>query len=133
MTNIVTVEAIMKIAIVMIAIVAGLSGLMFGSCAVFGGAVVSSLGEEFGTEEDVAMGDTVMDLGGAAFVLSIVGMIAAAFVERKQKATGVVLILCGILGFVAISVLWAMPGALFIIAGILAFTMKPNTAVAVEQ
>lgn len=65
-------------------------------------------------------------LGWLTFYLSVIGFIGGAIVSQKPKIGGILMLLSGIGGFMAVSLAYIVAGPLLIIAGILALTRKPK-------
>lgn len=111
----------MRTAAMVLGIIGGLAGL--------GGAIfaltVGGLGAAFGGEG----AETVIGLGWAAMGISLVGLVAAALSKARPKAAGIVMILAGVAGFIAISMGYIIAGPLLIIAGILAIRGRREVAV----
>lgn len=106
---------------------------ILGALAGFGGAIfamtVGGLGATFGGEG----AETVIGLGVAGLLISLVAVIAAALAMAKPKGAGIVMILSGIAGFIAISMGYIIAGPLLIVAGTLAIlgrkeVIKPGSS-----
>jgi len=80
-----------------------------------------SLGPVFGEEVSLAVG-----LGRTTFYLAIIGIIGAVIVNQNPKVAGILMLLSGIGGFIAVSLAYIIAGPLLIIAGILALLRKPQ-------
>lgn len=97
-------------------VVGGIFGILSGVFAIFIGG--------FGAVLDIHSAETVIELGFGAVVLGIIGIIGGAIVNRNNKVASGLLLVSGILGFIAISVFWVIPGVLLIVGGALAFRSK---------
>ena len=93
--------------------IAGLGGAIFVTCA-------GGIGAAFGAEE----GSSIVGLGLAALGLSLVGLVGGALALAKPKAAGIMMLVAGIGGFIAISAGYIVGGPLLIVGGILALLAK---------
>ena len=95
-------------------IIGGVLGLIMGTIALFVGGINSAFGG----------GETVVGLGFAALLLSVLGIVGAAFVNSKTKVAGWFMLIAGIGGFISISLFYLVPGIMFIIGGLMALLRK---------
>lgn len=79
-------------------------------------------GSALGVEE----ASLVLSLGLTTIYLSVIGFIGSAIVSQKPKIGGILMLLSGIGGFMAVSLAYIIAGPLLIIAGILALLRKPK-------
>lgn len=100
-------------------VIGGIFGVLFGMFAV----MVGGIGDAF----DVSEASTVSSLGLGAVILGVLGIVGGAVVNKNKKMAGGLMLACGILGFIAISMFWIIPGLLLIIGGILTFLTKDET------
>ncbi len=63
-------------------------------------------------------------MGIAAVFFGIIGIIGGAIVSKNNKIGGIRMVLSGILGFIAISLFWIIPGVLLVIGGVLVLKNK---------
>lgn len=83
--------------------------LLFGSLApVFGAAEISP----------------TLALGRTTIYLVVIGIIGAVIVNQKPRIAGILMLLSGIGGFMAVSLAYVIAGPLLIVAGILALLKK---------
>jgi len=97
-------------------IIGGIFGILVGIFVVLVGGVGGALG--------VAGAKTVVGQGLGAIILAIIGLIGGAIVKGKPKLAGWMMILSGVLGFIAVSVFWFISGILLIVGGILALRSR---------
>ncbi len=97
-------------------LVGGIFGILVGIFAMFVGGFGAALG--------VHGAETITGLGFGAMILGVIGIIGGAIANRNNKAAGGLLLLSGILGFIAVSAFWIIPGILLIVGGALAFRSK---------
>lgn len=82
---------------------------------------------EAGSVFDVSgAGDTSTGIGLAALILSVFGIVGSSMAKTKPRAAAMLLLSCGVAGFVLMGKLWIVTGALFIIAGIMGLLSKPE-------
>jgi len=93
----------------------GLGGAIF---AFFIGGVAGILGSPDAS--------TVAGASLGAIFLSILGIVGGSIASRSAKTAGILMLLSGIGGFIAISFAFIIAGPLLIIGGILALTRKPK-------
>jgi hypothetical protein len=102
----------MKTAALVLGIIGGIGGFI-GAILVL---VVGGIGGAFGAEG----AGTMVGLGWAAIPISILGIFGGAFSRAKPKAAGIIMLISGIGGFIAISGGYLFGGPLLILGGILA-------------
>lgn len=102
----------MRVAALVLGIIGGIAGIVGAVFALFVGGVGAVVGAE-GAQ-------TVTGLGFAAIPLAILGIIGGAVAMAKPKAAGILMLISGIGGFIAISVGYIVAGPLLVIGGILA-------------
>lgn len=83
----------MKIAAGVLGIIAGIFGIMGGFATVFVGAI--------GEAVEVADASTVMNLGAAAFWVSFIIVVLGIVAFFKPKGSGIGLVVCGVITFIA--------------------------------
>jgi len=110
----------MKIAALILGILGGIAGVV-GSILVL---VLGGIGSAFGGEG----AGTVTTLGWVALLLSIIGIVGGALALAKPKIAGIVMLVMGIGGFIAVSLGYVVAGPLLIIGGILALVGSRKTA-----
>ena len=94
----------------------GIIGGIFGILSAVFALMMGGLGGAFGAS---GMG-LVVGLGFAALLISIVGLVGGAISDEHQKVGGMMMVACGIGGFIAISAFYIIAGPLLIIGGIIA-------------
>lgn len=104
-------------------IIGGIFGIFMGIFAV----MVGGIGSVFGASG----ASTVSSLGFGAVILSVLGIVGGAIVNKNKKMAGGLMLATGLLGFIAISMFWIIPGLLLIIGGILTFLTKDENATTV--
>jgi len=102
----------MKIAAMVLGILGGVFGILGALFALFIGGLGAGL-------EDPEAG-TVIGLGLAAIIISIVGIVGGAIALSRPAIAGYMMIASGILGFIAISAGYIVAGPLLVIGGALA-------------
>jgi hypothetical protein len=95
-------------------ILGGLIGIPFGIFAMVFGGIDSAMGGS----------STIIGLGFAAILFSVLGIIGGAFVKSKRKLGGWFMTFAAIGGFVSISLFYIVPGLLLISGGLLALLRK---------
>ena len=70
---------------------------------------------------------TVVGLGFAALILSIIGIVGGALALAKPKLAGCLMVIAGVGGFISVSMAYVVAGPLLIIGGILALVAKKPT------
>lgn len=98
------------------AMVLGIIGGLAGIAGAFFALLVGGLGTAFGAEA----ARTVVSLGWVAIPLSLLGIVAGAMARAKPTAAGILMLISGIGGFIAISMGYIIAGPLLIIGGIFA-------------
>lgn len=107
----------------------GIIGGVFGIIASILAMTVGGIGSAFGADG----ADTVVGLGFAALLFSILGIIAGSIAKTKTKLAGYLLLLSGIAGFICISLFWIISGILFIVSGLIGiFAKKPAPVASAE-
>lgn len=95
----------------------GIVGGILGLLAAFGVLFFGGLGQAFG-----ALGaGIVVDLGWLALIASIVGIVGGVLAISKPALAGALMLVGGVLGFIAITLFWVPSGLLLIAGAILAF------------
>lgn len=94
----------------------GIIGGIFGILSAIFALTVGGIGGAFGAPGAGLIGS----LGFAALLISIVGLVGGAISDEHQKAGGIMMLVCGVCGFVAISAFWTIAGLLLVVGGILA-------------
>ena len=98
------------------AMVLGIIGGLAGIAGAFFALFVGGLGTVFGAEE----ARTAVSLGCAAIPLSLLGIVGGAIAKAKPTAAGILMLISGIGGFIAIFMGYIIAGPLLVIGGILA-------------
>lgn len=102
----------MKTAALILGIIGGIGGFVGALFAL----VVGGIGGVFGAEG----AQTVTYLGWVAIPLSIMGIVGGAISRAKPRGAGILMLVSGIGGFIAISGGYLFGGPLLIVGGILA-------------
>lgn len=112
----------MKIAALILGIIAGLAGLVGAGVAL----VVGGLGSALQTSGS----STVMGGAFAALAFSILGIVGAAIALKAPRTAGWLMIVAGVGGLIAVSLAYVVSAPLFVIGGILALVgaRKPREA-----
>lgn len=110
----------MKIAALILGILGGIAGIVGSIIAMMIGGIGSALGGE-GAK-------TVTSLGWVALLISIVAIVGGALAIAKPKIAGIIMLLMGIGGIIAVSIGYVVAGPLLIIGGILALVGSRKTA-----
>jgi len=98
------------------AMVLGIIGGLAGIAGAFFALLVGGLGKAFGAAE----AQTVIGLGWAAIPLSLLGIVGGAMAKAKPTAAGILMLISGIGGFIAISMGYIIAGPLLVIGGVFA-------------
>lgn len=102
-------------------VIGGIFGILFGIFAI----TVAGIGSIFGASD----ASLVFNLGFAAVLLGILGIVGGAVTNKNKKMAGGLMLATGLLGFIAISMFWTIPGLLLLIGGILTFVTKDENVV----
>ena len=98
----------------------GIFGIIGALFAMFVGGAAKNFeesGYEIGTN---VSGDTIIGLGWAAVVISIVAIVAASMVKTRTKLAGWLMVICAVAGFIAIGGAYILAGPLLMIGGLMA-------------
>jgi len=110
----------MRIAAMILGIMGGLAGLA--------GAIFALLVGGLGAALEAEGAQTVIGLGWAAIPLSLLGIVGGALASAKPTAAGILMLVSGIGGFVAISMGYIIGGPLLILGGIFALIGRREQA-----
>jgi hypothetical protein len=120
-----------RIAEMILGVIGGIFGVLFGIFAVIVGeiakvvtggivgVILSGLG--------VSYTPMASSLGSIAVILGIFGIVGGAIVDKNKNVAGGLMLACSIIGFIALSVFWFVPGLLLLIGGLLTFLTKEET------
>ena len=100
--------------------VLGLIGGIFGFFGAIFAMLVGGLSKVFGASD----ASTVVGLGWAAILFSILGIVGASLVKSKKKLGGWFMVISAIGGVISISFAYALSFVLLIIAGLMALIKK---------
>lgn len=100
--------------------VLGLIGGIIGLFSALFAIIFGGIADAFSTSST-----GIGNLGIAAFLFSIIGIVGAVKVHKKGKLGGLLMILAGISGIIAVFVAYIIPGALLLIGGIISIR-KPD-------
>lgn len=109
----------MKIAALILGILGGIAGIVGSIMAMMIGGIGSALNSEGS--------GTVTSLGWVALLFSIVAIVGGALALAKPKVAGIMMLLMGIGGIIAVSIGYVVAGPLLIIGGILALVGSRKT------
>jgi hypothetical protein len=98
----------------------GVLGGLFGLLGAFFALLAGGLGSAL----EIEGASDIVGLAWLAILLSIIGIISGAAVNHNAEVSGVLMLICGIGGFIAISFGYIIAGPLLIAGGILALTKK---------
>jgi hypothetical protein len=98
----------------------GIIGGIFGIIAGLAEGLVGGIGEAF----HVTAATNLYVLAVLAIVASIIGIVGAALVGGRAKVGGALMVIAAVLGIIAASYFFILPGILLGIAGILALVRK---------
>jgi hypothetical protein len=117
----------MKTTVLVLAIIAGVLGLIAGLLEITVGGGADALSDE----EDA----TVTVLGFVTFALAVVGIVGGAIVGSHPRRAAILTLVAGIGGFITAGLFWILSGPLFLVASLLAFLgrrrVRPGREVAV--
>ncbi len=65
-------------------------------------------------------------LSFVAFFISVAGIVGGALANKSPKVSWIILLICGVGGFICISAFWTLPGILFIVGAIFEFVARKN-------
>ncbi len=102
----------MRTAALVLGILGGIGGFAGAIFVLF----VGGIGGAFGAEG----AETIVGLGWAAIPISIMGIVGGAISQAKPKGAGILMLISGVGGFIAISAGYLFGGPLLIVGGILA-------------
>ena len=108
------------------ALVLGIVGGVFG---IFGGLLAMLVGG-IGAAFEAEGSGTVAGAGFAAIMLGVLGIIGGALANRKPKASAVLQLIAGALGFIAVSFAWILGGVLLLAGAVCAFLGREKTVAA---
>ncbi|MBU0478161.1 hypothetical protein KKC91_06305 [bacterium] len=106
----------MKIAALILGILGGLAGIV--------GAIMALLAGGVGAALEAEGASTIVTLGWVAFPLALLGIVGGSLAIAKPKVAGILMLISGIGGFVAVSMGYIIAGPLLIIGGILGLIAK---------
>src|ERR1035437_10278852 len=106
----------MRIAALILGIIGGIIGLFAAGAAIAIGGVGTAVGAN--------QAGMVVSLGFAAIGLSVLGIVGAALALAKPKLAGVLMIIAGIGGFIAVSIAYIVAGPLLLIGGLFALLAR---------
>ena len=103
-----------------ISLVLGLIGSILGLLSTVGVMLLGSLGASLGATS----GNAVIGSGVSAFLIAIIALVFSCLISKFTKASAIILIFCGIIGFICSFMAFLVPAILLIVAGALALTKK---------
>ena len=117
-------------------IIGGILGMVFSAIVIIVGVVMRYASTMIPEDVEIPMnfqrllpmfGDIAIWRGIGALIFSIIGLIAAIIIMKRNQVGGIFLLIAGIAGFVFLLIGFVVPGILLIIAGILAIVSKEKT------
>jgi len=115
----------MKLGATILGIVGGIAGAIGAVIAI----MVGGMGSAFGAEG----AETITVLGAVALGFAFLGTVGGAIAIPKPKIAGVLMLVSGIGGIIAVSAAFAFGGVLLIVGGILALIALRKRKSAVAQ
>jgi hypothetical protein len=112
----------LRVAALVLGIVGGVLGLIAGILAITVGGI--------GQAVNANGAGTVTGLGFLAFVMAVVGLVGGALALSKPRVGALLLLVAGIVGFIAVSAFWLLSGPLMLIGALLAFLGRAPKAAA---
>jgi ABC-type uncharacterized transport system permease subunit len=109
-------------------LVLGIIGGVFGIIAGFLAMLVGGAGAAFQQPQ----GGTVVGLGIAAIFIGVAGIVGGALAPRYPKASAVIQLVTGVVGFIAVSLFWIFSGILLILGALFAFLGRRTRPVTVR-
>lgn len=106
----------MRTGALLLGIIGGLGGFLGGVFVL----LVGGIGEAFGAGET----ETLIGQGWAAILLAIIGIIGGSLARARPTAAGILMLISGIGGFIAISAGYILGGPLLIVGGIMALVAR---------
>lgn len=97
----------------------GILGLVAAPILFLAGGILAAFG--------LNSGFTLIGVSAVGGILSIIGLIGAAFVKSHPKASGVIMLLSGLLGLFVVLGFW-LGALLLLVAGIIALVRKEKHA-----
>lgn len=101
-------------------LIAGIFGIISSLFAMFLGGVATAFG--------ASSGETVTNLGWAALILSVVGIVGAAMAKSKPKLAGWLMIVAGIGGLISVSMYYILSTILFVVGGFMGVLSKKGVS-----
>ena len=102
----------MKTAALILGLLGGIGGFI--------GALFALIAGGLGTAFNLEGAETIVGLGWAAIPLSLLGIVGGAITIARPKGAGIMMLISGIGGFIAISAGYLFGGPLLIVGGVLA-------------
>lgn len=112
----------MRVAALVLGIIGGVLGILAGILAITVGGLGQAVGAQHAGE--------VTGLGFLAFAMAVVGIVGGALALSKQRVAALLMLIAGIVGFIAVSAFWLLSGPLLLIGALLAFLGRAPKAVA---
>jgi len=111
----------MRISALILGLIGGIGGFIAAIVVLSGGGIGSVFGAE-GAE-------TLIGQGWAAILISLIGIIGGALALSKPTVAGILLLISGIGGFIAIGLFYLFGGPLLIIGGIFALVARRSVSI----
>lgn len=105
-----------RVAEMVLGIIGGIFGMIAGVMALFVGEIGAALDAEGGTG--------VAGLGLACIAVSVLALVLSCMINKKRILFGWLIIICGILNIIFVSVLGILSGIIIVVAGILSLSRK---------
>ncbi|MGL5648104.1 MAG: DUF4064 domain-containing protein [Clostridium sp.] len=102
--------------------VLALLGGIFGIFGAFGALMIGGIGQAF----QASGSESVTVTGWIALIVSIVAIVFSVILKTpsKTKLSGIILIICAVVGFICIFMFYILPAVLILIAGIMCLIKK---------
>jgi hypothetical protein len=122
-------------------VIGGIFGVLFGIFAVIIGEIAKVISGGIGGRilgvilSGFGASNTPMasSLGSIAVILGIFGIVGGAVVDKNKNVAGGLMLACSIIGFIALSMFWIVPGLLLLIGGLLIFLTKDGNVTNVND
>jgi hypothetical protein len=104
-------------------LIGGILGILFSILVIAVGVVGESIDLPI-----IINFSTITFLGVLSLVVSIVAIVGAVWVKSKAKAGGWTMVICGIVGFIAVDLFYVISAILLLIGGLMAIFRKDKSA-----
>jgi len=111
----------MRTAALVLGIIGGVLGIIAAILAITIGGVGQAVGAQHAGE--------VTGLGFLAFAAAVVGIVGGALALSKARVAALLMLIAGVVGFIAVSAFWLLSGPLLLIGALLAFLGRAPKAI----